>query len=115
MTDQEIYNKVRKHLLTQMKRSKTEDGCCYVSPDGTRCAAGCLLPDGYVPPPDYNTGVSVHGISIDDGAPEVMYDAFRDHRELLTLLQSIHDGRDPVDWKTRLDKVAAQYNLEIVD
>ena len=119
MTDQEIYNKVRNHLLTQMKKSlsgngnRNSSGCCYVSPDGTRCAAGCLLPQDYVPPAEYNTGHSVFDIIKDEEAPEVMRRAFQSNEGLLTSLQTVHDCYSPDRWAPELGLVADVYDLEV--
>ncbi len=46
MTKQEIFDKVKAHLLAQGKRAVNGDGnCMYRGMDGTKCAVGCLIPD----------------------------------------------------------------------
>lgn len=45
MTLQEIYSTVRQHLLTQNARSAKNGNCLYRGPNGTKCAAGALIPD----------------------------------------------------------------------
>jgi hypothetical protein len=47
-TDQEVFDQVANHLLTQNKRSVSATDntlCVYRSPDGLKCAAGCLIAD----------------------------------------------------------------------
>jgi len=46
MTNQEVFDKVATHLLTQGKQSVNAGGTClYRGPGGTSCAVGCLIPD----------------------------------------------------------------------
>ncbi len=44
MNNQEIYDKVSKHLLTQNKKSKLDGKCSYRGDNHTSCAIGCLIP-----------------------------------------------------------------------
>lgn len=46
MTDQELFDKVATHLLTQNAKSQESDGtCAYRGENGTKCSIGCLIPD----------------------------------------------------------------------
>lgn len=46
MTNQEIFDKVATHLLSQGKRSALGGvGCAYRGDGGLQCAIGCLIPD----------------------------------------------------------------------
>jgi len=46
MTKQEAFDKVLTHLRKQGKQAKDDKGdCMYRAPDGSMCAAGCLIPD----------------------------------------------------------------------
>ena len=45
MTNQQIFNKVAKHLLKQGRRARDGNGCAYRGENGTKCAVGCLIPD----------------------------------------------------------------------
>ena len=48
MNMQEIFDKVAQHLLTQPRSTKIVNGypkCMYRGDNGTKCAAGCLIPD----------------------------------------------------------------------
>jgi hypothetical protein len=47
MTNQELFDKVTRHLLTQnAQATRASDGiCCYRTDDGKKCAAGSLIDD----------------------------------------------------------------------
>ena len=46
MTAQEVFDFVVNHLRTQGKQAVDRDGDCqYCTPDGLKCAVGCLIPD----------------------------------------------------------------------
>jgi hypothetical protein len=46
MTEQEVFNKVWDHIITQGNPSVNKDGnCLYRGPNGLKCAAGILLTD----------------------------------------------------------------------
>lgn len=45
MTNQEIFDKVVNHLLTQNEKAMTKFRCQYRTEDGLKCAIGCLIPD----------------------------------------------------------------------
>ena len=47
-TEQQVFDQVKNHMLTQMKKSMLEsngDPCAYRGFDGLQCAAGCLMSD----------------------------------------------------------------------
>lgn len=51
MSNQEAFDRVTNHLLTQMKQSKSKSGnCLYRGTDGTSCAVGCLIADEHYYP-----------------------------------------------------------------
>jgi len=45
MTNQEILNTVVNHLWNQKVPAMHTTGCCYRTPDGLKCAIGCLITD----------------------------------------------------------------------
>ena len=48
MNRQEVFDKVAIHLLTQNAKALNSGGLCvYKTPNGLRCAVGCLIPDGH--------------------------------------------------------------------
>ncbi len=116
MTRQEIYNKVKAHLLTQNQQSMRTfeygDGCAYRSENGLSCAIGCLIPDDL-----YNAGIEgsdVHGL-LDNYDGEFDFLRPTDHVEssccFLEYLQNIHDKYPVEEWEQRLTKFAKTYKL----
>ena len=45
MNAQEIFDKVATHLSKQGHRAFDDNACMYRSPNGDKCAMGCLIPD----------------------------------------------------------------------
>jgi hypothetical protein len=92
-TELELIDYVTKHLLSQGKKSMTEDGMCmYWHPEGLTCAAGCLLNDLYeykMEGHSWRDIVEVHSL------PTV-------HQQLIGALQAIHDGIPPSRWVNEL-------------
>lgn len=50
MTNEEIFEKVRTHLLTQNAKSMIDGICLYRGPNGLKCAVGCLIEDEHFDP-----------------------------------------------------------------
>lgn len=100
--------------------------CQYRSPEGLKCAIGCLIPDEIYSPAMENKGCytllanfpgvsKFLGISLDPRKEDI------EDRQLLVRLQHTHDSQEY--WKStqsmreRLKYIAEQYNLDssIVD
>ena len=66
LSQQEVFNQVADHLLTQMKRSysKKHKGCQYRGPNGLKCAVGGILTDDEVD--INNNGGTVYSIYLPD-------------------------------------------------
>ena len=120
VSKQEIYNRVKEHLLTQNARSTNVNGdCMYRGPNGLKCAVGYLIEDEH-----YH--VMLEGFSIDRpyvkervarslkidfkdlGVPSVSEPIC----SLLRRLQSIHDYEPVYQWEDALKKVALDFGLE---
>lgn len=89
MTAQEILNKVVAHMREQGRQSNTAgpgSSCRYRSPDGARCAVGCLIPDDI-----YNPGIE--GRSVNSAAVQMLLMdlGLQQHKSLLISLQGAHD------------------------
>jgi hypothetical protein len=104
MTEQEIFDKVAAHLLTQGVRSQGGDMCLYRGPDGTKCAAGSLIPDALYTPDIEGQTWPVP--SLRDVLPFT-----RAQNELIRELQWVHDGKDCQDWATELMCVLMRHGL----
>jgi hypothetical protein len=93
MNPQEIFDTVATHLFTQGKRAGAFDQhmskfmCKYRAPDGTKCAAGVLIPDeAYFP------GMEGEGISNLCGDPSIKLPPYiLANVGLLSALQEAHD------------------------
>ncbi len=111
MTLQEIYSKVRTHLLTQRKPAIDVGGtCCYRTGSGLKCAVGCLIPDN-------RYSHRLEGQTLDlDPTGEITYliaglygwEAI----PLLKMLQIMHDCNPVSSWETGLNEIAARFKLE---
>ena len=118
MTQQEAFNKVSRHLLTQNKRAEFKGfGCVYRGDGGTKCAIGCLIPNKYYRDEMDNDG---DGIGDSINVEELLYKypnlplRFRHlPTPFLEELQDIHDGVDVKKWKDELKKFGYRHKLSI--
>jgi hypothetical protein len=108
-TEQDVFDAIARHLLTQREPSASEDGtsCLYFGPDGKRCAAGCLLTE-----PLGKLNDEPWGRLVDAGV------APPHHRALIDRLQTIHDDATcrltlplMVQWPLRLRALAEELGL----
>lgn len=103
-TDQEVFDQVATHLLTQHQVSLANDRqCSYRGDNGLKCAAGCLIGDD-----EYNAsfmeGHSWLRLRMEGIVPD-------EHWELVTELQKVHDLEEIENWQRELRFVAAQFHL----
>lgn len=124
MTKQEIFNKVRDHLLAQGKAAKgplSQDSgnmtCMYRAPDGSKCAIGCLIPDDkYFPemeggPFQQFTHILAPALGIQEDDLEMFSKSGL--QKLLSDLMWVHDNTSPLIWAKKLEHVADQNGLQI--
>ena len=121
MTEQEIFDKVATHLLTQMAKSSRlnplippaiqGETCLYRDSFGRKCAVGCLIPDELYDPDMDPRSVA----ELLDEFPEL--DSLRKHVALLEDLQGIHDTVEPTRWKTALTIYgrSQEFNTSVLD
>ncbi len=112
MTKQEIFDTVALHLIKQGKKSVNDIGrCLYRSPEGLKCAIGCLIPDEV-----YQRSMEGHGVSRLLGN----YDSLKflwPFDAILNDIQRVHDNTysEGQIWTDavvlRLRKIAEKYNL----
>ena len=111
---QEVYDKVKAHLLTQGEKSMNDGDCMYRGNNGLKCAIGCLIDDTLYNP--HIEGIAITGPSgflirhllvksgINVELPKM--------QNLLNSLQLLHDETSPKDWKQELESyVAPTYSL----
>lgn len=128
MTKQETFDIVAKHLLAQNKKAlavfedNINEGCAYRGADGTKCAAGCLIPDDKYDPTFEGVGVVMEDYApppwtqADDTAAralrlQAILLAEGHNLGLVQNLQKIHDHCHPQDWKTALLGSSKLYGL----
>jgi hypothetical protein len=107
-TEQEVFDIVYKHLMKQKRRCALDDSknssCRYRGREGTKCAAGALIPDDAYDESIENCTWSrlVHERKV----PFL-------HRELIVRFQRIHDLNEPEDWESILQQLADEYQLKV--
>lgn len=111
-SDQEIFNIVAHHLLSQRVKALRNGRCVYHGPDGTQCAVGCLIPNEL-----YEEWMEGHDVSyqrLADGEYSIVVAAHCEVRQLslLRILQGVHDNNEPIYWRGALKHVAKSFNLE---
>jgi lantibiotic modifying enzyme len=104
-TEQQVFDQVKNHMLTQMKKSVLEsngDICAYRGFGGIQCAAGCLMSDEEASKiPEQK---SWYALSIKELVP-------KNHFELISELQDIHDVENPHEWAESLEYLASYRGL----
>ena len=114
MNRQEVFNKVRDHLLAQGEKSITGGpnarDCRYRGPNGLSCAVGCLIEDAAYSTKlegllvwDSRMGFALQksGIPVDGQSLELLDD-----------LQTVHDAYSPAHWAERLTELAHRQGLQ---
>lgn len=113
MTDQELFDKVAIHLLTQGQKAQDSFGqCFYRTPEGLKCAVGVCIDDEHYSPEFEGTSVGAEtrnelALSKALIASGVRRDQFR----LLQRLQVVHDACESPYWALQLADVAAEFGL----
>lgn len=124
-TEQEVYNQVVEHLLTQKKKSTNgASGCVYRGSEGLMCAAGCLIADS-----EYQEAMDTGRIEnhFDEDTDEL--DCFEfdtewknlirflkvpdAHADLISRLQFAHDNHYPSGWPQALKDVGNRHGLSL--
>lgn len=99
-TEQQVFDQIAKHLLSQKQRSTNGEMCRYRGPDGLKCAAGCLMTDD-----EYDCDRM-------EGAAWIDCTIFpAAHVGIIQYLQDLHDTREPEDWPRFLRRAAIDYGL----
>lgn len=111
ISNQAFFNKVKKHLLTQMRKCRDKNSnCVYLKENGDRCAIGGVLPKkilAKIIAADMNTHAIIDILKI----PGV-----RDHLpvdlDIVDTLQAIHDNYPSSEWRDKLTKMAKTHGLK---
>lgn len=117
-TAQQVFDQVATHLLTQKKKSRVihrdngklrfpkGDSCVYRTPEGLKCAAGCLISDE-----EYLTLIGESRNSIPWRSLIARGVAPEEHSGLITALQKCHDHNTIENWHKHLVDIARAFNL----
>ena len=114
---QEVFDLVANHLFTQGRPARQDDGRCrYRTKSGLRCAIGALIPDELYKEEFEGAGAA----QLIDNLYALEIADWREHKELLDHLQSVHDGCAQVTvgafnlffLEERLRFVAESFSLE---
>lgn len=110
LTNQEAFDLVYRHLLTQNERSESliEKGvrCVYRSTDGKKCAAGILIEDDQYRP-------DMEGVGITWFKHQWLPQLRAVNDELLSRLQDVHDRALVEDWELNLRHIASCFHLTV--
>lgn len=114
MNKQEIYTRVRKHLLTQMQTSVDDGGrrCVYRGKDGLQCAIGCLIPDETYRPELEGQLAGAEDILAAINVPRTLGNV-SDEERLLIFLQRTHDLHPPEEWAERLAECIEKFGVAV--
>jgi hypothetical protein len=109
ISNQEFFNKVKKHLLTQGVQSGTGNTCLYRDRRGFKCAIGGALPDEILDFIDQN---NLNSDNVDTiSTREVIRPFLPDSISLAMRLQRVHDVVLPCKWESNLSEVAKEFSL----
>ena len=111
ISNQALFNRIAKHLLTQQECSYDAYTCLYRGPNGLKCAVGALIDDEHYSPDLENDS------PLDAEVRKALEDSLHarlttDNVQLLLELQDIHDHADVENWSDQLAMKAEEYKLE---
>lgn len=108
VTNQELFDEVVNHLLTQNARSLTPFGACaYRGYNGMKCAVGCLIEDSA-----YDSSMESYPVMYLKVRNGLKYSLTRKQLAILVSLQVIHDEYEVSGWVDKIREIAGYYNLQ---
>jgi hypothetical protein len=115
MNKQEVFNKVRDHMLKQNARStNVYNRCQYRGDNGLMCAAGCLILDEM-----YRPDMDAGELELSWGSVCNRYPKLRDSistdsnvHSLISNLQGVHDNILVHNWPEALKNMAIGHGLQ---
>ena len=117
---QYLFDRIVRHLRTQQRKALRSDGksCSYLSPNGDRCAVGCLIePEHYTPEVE---GRGIHftllQIVLLKSLPWLRASEFRQAPalipSLLNRMQEVHDDEELDNWEYCWESIAERHSLK---
>ena len=108
MTAQTVFNKIVRHLRKQGKKAKASPTlCAYLAEDGSKCAVGCMISKK-----NYKKameGSLLYSLIEKKLLPRHLLP----HAQLLSCMQSIHDGCNVSAWEDAFQSTAEKFNLKV--
>lgn len=117
----EIFAKVRSHLLTQRAISEDEAGSCRLrGRDGRRCAIGVLIGDRHYSERLEGLGIGYYKAGHDGPLLQALLLSGVDAYDpavaaLLEALEDLHDAGDVHTWEDELDMIARHHGVEVFE
>ena len=116
---QVTYNRIVNHLRRQGAKAECRElttgvlACLYRTPDGRRCAVGCLIPDNRYDPAFEQTGIG--GMNEADNERDndvtLLMEELGHDLDLLIEFQGIRDTRGVEEWEQEFRKLAERRAL----
>jgi hypothetical protein len=120
-SQQQTFDTVVNHLRKQRTKAESHDPtgkrmtCMYRTPEGLRCAAGCLIPDDrYSPSLEFTVVGGTDDPDDRSNAVTRLLDDLGYDVNLVSDLQSIHDDKKVEQWEDEFIRVAEAYCLNYV-
>ena len=109
----EIFDIVKTHLLKQGQRATVnndeDNHCLYHSPNGLKCAVGCLITDEA-----YDSDIEGDDIgeaTVKRALQDSQIDTSAQTVSFLTRLQHVHDNLNVDEWPEALDEIEEELLL----
>ena len=111
LSKREIFDKIKNHLLTQMKKSSAKhslysmsESCLYRQKNGLMCAVGCLIKDKA-----YSSNLECQVVRTNDVLNALKKSDIDISDEstidMLVAFQNLHDGEEPIYWSPGIDNI----------
>lgn len=110
MNKQEIYDKVKAHLLAQGRRAirpGSKNVCMYRAPNGDKCAVGVLIADEHYSE-DLEGRPAYHNHDVNYA---LCKSGVAEHLFFVSELQAIHDVVSVKHWREELEALARKEGL----
>lgn len=113
MDRQAVFDKIRRHLKKQGRRSeKLPLFCAYRNEDGLKCAIGCLITDEFYTQNLEGQAIEANAV-LKAVAASLGTTLSKKDKDFLGELQTIHDEVHPDDWEDRFEDLADRYDLKL--
>ena len=123
LSAQTIFTRVVKHLRKQGRKSELADGdtCAYRSPEGLKCALGCLIPSRFYDPKMERIAIGPFVKAHKNSKRDKFFNGILKKSglntnssrivDLLMSLQGVHDQNFVNGWENGLREVADTFGL----